>query len=89
MAVIHYLGKKHDGAVTLASEALGIPLVQHLDATSALAMWSDANLNYTQQGIIKKHLWHHFGKRLFIPETAFQEDSNYYSVPTFYSEYRY
>ena len=52
-------------------------------------MWSDANVNYTQQRIIKKHLRHHFGKRIFIPETVFSEDSDHYSVPTFYNDYKY
>ncbi len=70
-------------------EALGISLVQRLDATSALAMWSDTNENYAQQRIIKKYMWHHFGKWLFIPEIAFSEDNDFYTVPTFYSECRY
>jgi hypothetical protein len=47
MAVRDYLGKKYDGAFTLASESLGIPLVQRLDAASALWMWSDANVYCT------------------------------------------
>ena len=34
----YYLGKRHDGAFTLASEALGLPLVQKMDATNAAAM---------------------------------------------------
>jgi hypothetical protein len=59
-----YLGKKYDGSFTLASEALGIHLVQQLDSTSMLAMWTDANINYTQQQIIKKtfagSLWQMF-----------------------------
>jgi len=84
-----YLGKKHDGSFTLASEALGLPLVQRLDSTSALAMWSDANINYTQQRIIKKHLRLHFGRRLFISETTFSNDSEHYYVPTYYGEYKH
>jgi hypothetical protein len=58
-----YLGKKYDGSFTLASEALGIPLVQQLDSASTLAMWTDANINYMQQQIIKTFvgsLWQMF-----------------------------
>jgi hypothetical protein len=45
-------------------------VVQRLDEQSTVAMWADANINYTQQIIIKKHLWLHFGKWLFIPEST-------------------
>jgi len=58
----------HNGPYTVAPESFGIPLVQWMDATNAAAMWCDANVNMTQQPIIKKHLWLHFGKWLFIPE---------------------
>lgn len=86
----YYLGKKYDGAFTLASEALGIPLVQRMDATNAAAMWSDANVNITQQRILKKHLKVHFGKRLFIPENKiFNSDLERYSAPTSYGEYKF
>ena len=85
----YYVGKHYDGSFTLASEALGLPLVQRLDSASTLAMWSDANINYTQQRIIKKHLRLHFGKRLFIPETKFEEDNDHYAVQTCYGEYKY
>jgi hypothetical protein len=85
----YYLGKKHDGAFTLASEALGLPLVQRMDATNAAAMWSDANVNITQQRIIKKHLRVHFGKRLFIPEKIFSADLQRYYVPTAYGDCKF
>ena len=55
----------------LALEALGIPAAQCLDERSTGAMWADANINYTQQRIIKKHLQLHFGKRLFILDSTF------------------
>jgi hypothetical protein len=84
-----YLGKKYDGSFTLASEALGIPLVQRLDSASTLAMWTDANVNYTQQRIIKKHLRVHFGKCLFILNTKVEDDNDHYSVQTFYRDYKY
>jgi hypothetical protein len=85
----YYLGKRHDGAFTLASEALGLPLVQKMDATNAAAMWSDANVNITQQRIIKRHLRVHFGKRLFIPEKIFSADLQRYYVPTAYGDYKF
>ena len=85
----YYLGKKYDGAFTLASEALGLPLVQRMDATNAAAMWSDANVNITQQRILKKHLKVHFGKRLFIPEKVFSSDLERFNVPTAYGEYKF
>ncbi len=44
-----YLGKRYEGPFMLASKALGVPLVQQLDAPSAEAMWSDANINVVQQ----------------------------------------
>ncbi len=85
----YYLGKKYDAAYTLASEALGLPLVERLDDASAQAMWSDANINVTQQRIIKKHLRFHFGKRLFIPKQQIGIDCDNYYVPTSYGEYKY
>lgn len=84
-----FLGKKHDGAFTLASEALGLPLVQRLDDASAQAMWSDANINVTQQRIIKKHLRYHFGKRLFIPDQHISNDVDHYNVHTTYGEFKF
>jgi hypothetical protein len=73
----------------LASEALGLPLVQWLDSASTLAMWSDANMNYKQQQIIKKHFQLHFGNFLFILETKFEEDNDHYAVQTCYGQYKY
>jgi hypothetical protein len=84
-----YLGKKYDGSFTLASEALGISLVQRLDSASTLAMWTDANVNYTQQRIIKKHLRAHFGKCQFILNTKVEDDNDHYGVQTFYGDYKY
>jgi hypothetical protein len=85
----YYLGKKFEGSFTLALEALGIPVVQRLDEQSTAAMWADANVNSTQQRIIKKHLRLHFGKRLFIPESTFIVDHQHYYVPTYYNEYKH
>ncbi len=85
----YFLGEKYDVAYTVASEVLGLPLVERLDDVSALAMWSDANINVTQQPIIKKHLRFHFGKCLFIPEECISKDGEHYSVPTSYSECKY
>jgi hypothetical protein len=85
----YYIGKKYDGPFTLALEALGLPVVQRLDEKSTLAMWADANINYTQQRIIKKHLRLHFGKRLFIPDTTFNADHEHYYIPTHYNEYKH
>ncbi len=52
----HFLGKKNDAAYTLASEALGLPLVERLDDVSAQVIWSDANINVTQQRALEIHL---------------------------------
>ncbi len=64
-------------------------MVQLLDEKSTAAMWADANINYTQQRIVKKHLRLHFGKRLFIPETTFNTDHEQRYVPTYYNEQKY
>ena len=85
----YYLGKKCEGSFTLALEALGLPVVQHLDEQSTAAMWADANINYTQQRIFKKHLRLHFGKRLFIPESTFSADHVHYYIPNHYNEYKF
>ncbi len=82
-------GKKYEASYTLASESLGNPLVQQMSETKAEAMWADANVNVTQQRIIKRHLRHQFGKRLFIADRKLSYDCNYYSVPTRYGEYKY
>jgi hypothetical protein len=42
----YFGGKKYDASYTLASEALGLPLVERLDDVSAQAMWSNANSIY-------------------------------------------
>jgi hypothetical protein len=57
--------------------------------SAARAMWADANINITQQWILKKHLRYQFGKRIFIAENKLSMDCNYYSVPTHYGEYKY
>jgi len=85
----YYLGKKYSSSFTLASEALGYPLVQRMDEVSTEAMWADANINVTQQRIIKRHLRYYFGKRIFLAEKAIANDYSIYSVPTSYGEYRY
>jgi hypothetical protein len=85
----YFLGKKYDASFTLASETLGLLLVNRLDEASAQAMWSDANINVTQQRIIKKHLRHHFGKRVFIPDKSITNDGESYYIPTHYGEYHY
>jgi hypothetical protein len=83
------LWKKYEGSFTLALDALGLPVVQRLDEKSTAAMWVDANINYTQQRIIKRHLRLLLGKRLFIPDSKFNADHERYFVPTYYNEYRY
>jgi len=85
----YYLGSKYEGPFTLALEALGLPVVQRMDEQSTAAMWTDANINYTQQRIIKKHLRLHFGKRVFIPDNMLSHDHEQYYVPTYYNEYKY
>ena len=87
--MITYLGKHYDASFTLASAAIGLPIVERMDAPSAEAMWSDANVNVVQQRIIRRHLRHHFGKRLFIPQTIFAEDRKHYSVDTYYDCFKY
>jgi hypothetical protein len=85
----YYLGKRHDASFTLALESLGYPLVHLMPESAAEAMWADANINITQQQILKKHLCYQFGKRIFIAENKLSTDCNYYSVPTCYGEYKY
>jgi hypothetical protein len=74
---------------TLASEALGIPLVERMDAASAEAMWSDSNVNVVQQRIIWRHLHQHFGKQIFIPQKIFDDDQRLYSIETHYDCFKY
>jgi hypothetical protein len=52
-------------------------------------MWSDENVNATQQRIIRRHLRFHFGKRLFMAEKKIQEDVKYYQVPTTFGSFKY
>jgi len=52
----YYLGRRYVGSFTLALEALGIPVVKHMDEKSTAAMWADANIIYTQQKITKRHI---------------------------------
>jgi hypothetical protein len=87
--LITYLGKHYEASFTLASEALGLPLVERMDAAAAEAMWSDANVNVVQQRIIRRHLKYHFGKRLFIPRKIFEEDREHYNAQTYYDCYKY
>jgi hypothetical protein len=66
--ICYYIGKRHDTSLTLASETLGYPLVQRMDGAAAEAMWADANINISQQCIIKRHLRYCIGKRIFVAE---------------------
>jgi len=52
----------------LSSETLELPLVMQMDEVTATAMWHDANINNTQQRVIKRHLNAPFGKRVIILE---------------------
>jgi hypothetical protein len=85
----YYLGKKYDASFILASEALGLPLVQRLDEASTEAMWSDANINVVQQRIIRRHLKYHFGKRMFLPQMILRADRDLYEVETHYGSYKH
>jgi hypothetical protein len=87
--LITHLGKQYEASFTLASEALGLPLVERMDAAAAEAMWSDANVNVVQQWIIRRHLKYHFGKWLFIPRKIFEEDREHYNAQTYYDCYKY
>jgi hypothetical protein len=87
--LITHLGKQYEASFTLASEALGLPLVEFMDAAAAEAMWFDANLNVVQQWIIRRHLKYHFGKLLFIPRKIFEEDREHYNALTYYNHYKY
>jgi hypothetical protein len=81
--------KKILASYTLASEALGLPKVQSMDAASTVAMWSDSNVNVIHQQITCKHLKFHFGKRLFIPKKLFKENQEHYNIETSYGSYKY
>jgi hypothetical protein len=85
----YYLGKKYDASFILASEALGLPLVQRLDEASTEAMWSDTNINVVQQRIIRRHLKYHFGKRMFLPQMIIRADRDLYEVETQYGSYKH
>ena len=52
----YYIGRKTDASFMLACDGLGIPLVEQMDDAGAEAMWSEANVNITQQRIVKRHL---------------------------------
>ncbi len=67
----YYIGKKHDASLTLACDELGTPLVQKLDEASAESMWSNANINITQQRILRQHLHFHFWE-----ETLYSKETN-------------
>jgi hypothetical protein len=58
-------------------ESLGYLLVKQMTESAAEAMWADANINITQQQILKKHLCYQFGERiLFIVENKLSTDYN-------------
>jgi hypothetical protein len=44
-----------------------------MDEAAAEAIWADANINTTQQQIVKWHFWYYFGKKIFIAETFYGE----------------
>jgi hypothetical protein len=87
--LIRYIAKEYDGSFTLACEGIWMPLVKPLDSASTPAMWSDANVSYTRQCIIKKHLCLQFAKCLFLSDTTVEENIDHYAVPTSYGEYKY
>jgi hypothetical protein len=51
-------------------------------------VWADANINASQQQIIKKYLFC-FGKQVFLAGKAITVDYLFYSVPELYGEYKY
>jgi hypothetical protein len=86
--MLDHISEKNDAAQWIP-RALGLSVIQRLDEKSTAAMWADANINYTQQRIIKRHLCPNFGKRFFIPETSFNTDHEQYYVPTYYNKYKH
>jgi hypothetical protein len=60
-----------------------------MSEAAAETMWADANINITQQRIIKRYLRYQFGKRFFIAENKISLECDYYSVPTRYGEYKH
>jgi hypothetical protein len=60
-----------------------------MNEAAAEAMWADANINITQQRIIKRHLHYQFGKRIFITGNKMSSESDYYSVLMRYGEYKH
>jgi hypothetical protein len=63
--------------------------VERMDAGSAEAMWSNSNVNVVQQRIIRRHLRHHFGKQIFIPQEIFDDDRRHYIIETHYDCFKH
>ncbi len=70
----------HNAAYTVASESIGIPLMQWLGAINVTAMGCDAYINITKQRKFKRHSRIRFGNRLFMPDEVFSNDLEHYYI---------
>ena len=69
LAFLVYLGKKWEGQFKKASEILGhLLLREKMDPVSTFSMWSSANVNYTQQREIARHLKVWYSRSLICSE---------------------
>jgi hypothetical protein len=85
----YYLGKRHEESILTASIALGFPSMHRIDPYDTVAMFDEANLTLSQQGIVKKRLRSKCGKKLFIPDYKFRDAVTKNIRPPHYGTYEY
>jgi hypothetical protein len=67
--IMTYLGMKFPTEFVKAASEIGMPIHgKKMSAERAFAMWSDANINTTQQRIVNQHFAAFFGHRFTVPE---------------------
>jgi hypothetical protein len=61
----NYLAVHHSESMMCSLKEKQYPIVEYMNETRLAAMWEDANVNFTQEGIILKHLRQQFGPKTF------------------------
>jgi hypothetical protein len=68
--IMKYLSSMYRDMFLQVVSHVKIPIIKHkMDAVSALAMWSAANVSTSQQRIIQRHIHAALGFRLIVPES--------------------
>jgi hypothetical protein len=61
----NYLAVHHSDSMMSSLKEKQYPIVEYMNETRLAAMWEDAKVNFTQEGVLLKHLRQQFGPKTF------------------------